>query len=171
MMKMIVFWLVLSSSVAADEYVLGKQTLELPFPKSSLVATERPKENLLFLDPKSSMPRPVVSVTLSAFRFPSEDLSAFEERFRREKVAWLKKEQANQKGDLEFKALEKEQAYIARLEFENALGHFHEWSRVQDCANGESVSLKMMVPERMRRDEPETWQKWSTVLDQSLCGK
>lgn len=153
----------------ADEYQLGEQKIELPFPKEMLAKTTKPKENLVFFDSSWPPPRPIITVTLSLFRFPAEDLSAFKARYRREKEQWLKKEKSEMMGVLELNALPETQAFVSRLSFLSPLGTFHEWARFEQCGENEAVAVKMMIPEDFRQKEGETLAKWAELIDRQLC--
>lgn len=131
-----------------------------------MAKTDNPKSNLLFFDPNLSNPRPVVQVALSAFRYPS-DLSAFIERYHREKREWVTKQSGKLMSELKDSTDRKARSIHFELHFSIPIGEFFEWSLYQECAGGSSISLKMMVP---HDGQAKMREHWDSLKSSGLCG-
>jgi hypothetical protein len=161
----IFFLLTLQTPLWAETYTLGNKKNFLPFEKSWMAKTDNPQANLLFFDPSFPNPRPIVQVALSAFRYP-EDLSAFLERYRREKSAWVTKQSGLLKTEIESTADLKTRLIQFKVHFTVPIGEFLEWSFYQQCDEEVSLSLKMMIP---LESQGSMELHWNSLVKSGLC--
>jgi len=104
-------------------------------------------------------------VALSAYRYP-DDLSAFLERYRREKKAWVSKQNGLLVAEIDSKTDVKTRSIRIKVHFSIPIGEFFEWSFYQQCDEERSVSLKMMLPLESRSLMEL---HWKSLVKSGLC--
>ena len=88
---------------------------------------------------------------------------------REKKEQWLTKHKGRFADSLTIEFLEKELSVISRMSFKVEQGHFHEWTRFQQCSPKRGVILKWMIPDSFIQAEAKETEEWKKLLAKSLC--
>lgn len=156
-------------SSLAGTYQVGDFKLELPFPEKWRVQNKDTEGQLVFFDATRSNPRPIITVTLSPFQYPPDNVSEFEKIMREKKEEWLTKHKGRFVDSLTIEFLEEEKSVLSRMSFKVEQGHFHEWTRFQQCSAKRGVILKWMIPDSFIQVEEQVINEWKELLVKSLC--
>lgn len=159
----------LSFSIKANTFEIGEHKVKLPFPEEFLTEASDQQNQLVFFDPDWPAPRPIIQLRTSPFKYPSDDRSEFENLFREKKHQWLDKNKAQATEVLNISFDQENKSVISRLNFELHLGEFREWTRFEECPNGQALILKFMIPKEFEDSHKETFQSWDQRVGQNLC--
>tara|TARA_R110000868_G_scaffold61524_3_gene186967 strand:+ start:18454 stop:18960 length:507 start_codon:yes stop_codon:yes gene_type:complete len=144
--KLTIAFMLLTTSLFAEEFSLAGKKIELPLPKSWQAKT--PQENsLVFFDTTKNEPRLVISVYLAPFKYPGKDVSEFEEEYLKNKKEWLLSVNAGAKEKPDFSYQESELSVTISYLFDFNAQSFKEIVKFQDCKDGSAIALKAMIPQ------------------------
>ena len=137
--------------VQSAVFSFGSKKVDLPI-NPQWLSKAPSKDGLVFLDSQSPAPRLFINYYRTSFFYPNDDQGKFEVSFIKNKQEWIASIEGKEilpprfDYDPQQKKIISEYAYLAGGE------RFREQLMIQECGGGESVALKVLIPQKVNFD-------------------